>query len=55
MLRFERDLSSPDATRVWDSGHPEHLEVAGDAVAWIPRAVRVRFVDKHGRLDYAWV
>lgn len=33
----------------------EDLEVDGDAVAWTRRAVRVRFVDKHGHLDYAWV
>lgn len=33
----------------------EELEVDGDAVAWTRRPVRVRYVDRHGHLDYAWV
>lgn len=33
----------------------EDIEVDGDAVAWTRRAVRVRFVDRFGHLDHAWV
>ncbi|WP_251151344.1 hypothetical protein [Cellulosimicrobium sp. Marseille-Q4280] len=33
----------------------DDLEVAGDATAWTSRAVRVRFVDKFGHLDSAWL
>lgn len=33
----------------------DDLEVHGDAMAWTKRAVRVRFVDKHGHLDSAWL
>ncbi|MFP3714055.1 hypothetical protein [Puerhibacterium sp. TATVAM-FAB25] len=33
----------------------DDLEVEGEAVAWTRRAVHVRFTDKHGRPDDAWV
>ena len=33
----------------------EDLEIDGDAMAWTERAVRVRYVDKFGHLDSAWV
>ena len=33
----------------------DDLEVDAEAVAWTTRAVQVRYVDKHGHDDTAWV
>jgi len=30
-------------------------EVSGEAVAWTPRQVHVRYVDKNGREGWAWL
>lgn len=46
----------PIAVRAWIvTVRGEDLEVDGDAMAWTPRAVRVRYVDRFGHLDSAWV
>ncbi len=31
------------------------LEVDGEAVAWTPRVVHVRYLDEHGRQGFVWV
>lgn len=44
------------AVRAWIlTVQGDELEVDADATAWTSRAVRIRFVDKYGHLDYAWV
>ncbi|WP_205692789.1 hypothetical protein [Cellulomonas sp. IC4_254] len=44
------------AVRVWiQTVSGEDLQVDGDALAWTKRAVYVRYVDKYGHLDRAWV
>lgn len=44
------------AVRVWiQTVSGEDLQVDADALAWTKRAVYVRYVDKFGHLDRAWV
>ncbi|TRW46435.1 hypothetical protein [Georgenia yuyongxinii] len=46
---------SPIPLRVWVHTRQGHRAVDGVAVAWTSRAVRVRYLDEHGRQGFAWV
>ncbi len=48
--------TSPIPVHVWLlSVDGEETEVQGMALAWTPRAVHVRYIDRHQREDSAWV
>ena len=46
---------SPLPVAAWIHTRQGHSCVGGVAVAWTPRAVRVRYVDDHGREGFVWV
>src|SRR5690606_2885681 len=47
---------TPIPVRTWIlTVRGEEREVDAEAIAWTPRAVRVAYTDKFGRLDTAWV
>lgn len=46
----------PPRVRAWVvDGRGQDVEVDGEAIAWTPRAVRIRYQDSHGREGWAWV
>ncbi|MFD1505610.1 hypothetical protein FE374_01580 [Georgenia yuyongxinii] len=45
----------PPPVRAWIHTRTGHEAVDGVAVAWTPRAVRLRYTDGHGREGFAWV
>ncbi|MBW0254480.1 hypothetical protein [Cellulomonas sp. PS-H5] len=47
---------SPVPVRAWIiDGRGRDVQVDGEAVAWTPSAVHVRYRDEHGRAGTAWV
>lgn len=48
--------TSAQLVRAWIvDGRGRDVEVDGEAVAWTPRVVQVRYFDEHGREGFVWV
>ncbi|MFC7403754.1 hypothetical protein [Georgenia alba] len=45
----------PLPVTAWIQTRTGHYQVDGVAVAWTPKAARIRYADDHGREGYAWV
>ncbi|MFH5822710.1 hypothetical protein [Georgenia sp. AZ-5] len=45
----------PLPVTAWIHTRSGHQRVEGVAVAWTAKAVRLRYMDDHGREGYAWV
>lgn len=46
----------PVPVRVWiQTGRGDAFEANGEALAWTPRAVHVRYIDPAGREGFAWM
>lgn len=46
----------PIRVKVWiTDGRGRSFEANGEALAWTPRAVHVRYIDLAGREGFAWV
>ncbi|RPF26806.1 hypothetical protein [Georgenia muralis] len=45
----------PIEVAAWVHTRLGHRQVTAEAVAWTPRAARIRYLDEHGRQGFAWV
>ncbi|WP_345216605.1 hypothetical protein [Georgenia halophila] len=56
--QYGQPVHQPDealAVSAWIQTRTGHHLVEGVAVAWTPKAARIRYTDDHGREGYAWV
>lgn len=56
--QYGAPVSRPDTpleVTAWIYNRLGHSRVDGLAMAWTPKAVWVRYIDKHGREGIAWV
>lgn len=52
----ETTAETPIPVRAWIlTVRGEDFLVDAEVIAWTPKAVRVRYTDKHGRPDTAWI